>query len=91
MATLVKIQSLSKFLKKPDTSEMTMSALARNCHEMGNCLFTKFGILAQQYTNDLTNHGIVLQACVVLIQLSIELGSMHLFNVAEIHDELNNT
>ena len=53
---------------------------------MGNCLSTKFGILAQQYTNDLTNHGIVLQACAVLIQLSIELGSTCLFN-----NELNNT
>ena len=64
MATLVKAQSLSKFLKEPDSSEMTMSTQQQHwlgiAMEMGNQLFTKFGILAQQYTNDLTNHGIVL-------------------------------
>ena len=38
----------------------TAAELARNCHETGNCLLTKFGILAQQYTNDLTNHDIVI-------------------------------
>lgn len=72
-------------------NERAAAALARGHHETGNRLFTKFGILSKRFTNDLVDHGTVLQACAVLIQLSIEFGSMRLFDVAEVYDDLNNT
>ena len=65
------------------------AALTRHYHETGNCCFTKFGILPKQFTNDLTNHSIVLLACVILIKLSIQFGSMQLFDVMEVYDILN--
>ena len=65
------------------------AVLARHCHETGNCLFTKFGALSKQFMNDLTDHRTVLQACAVLIQLSIEFRSMQLFDVAEVYNDLN--
>ena len=87
-----KLIKVSKGIQyKQNDNQHVAEALARHCHEAGNCLFTKFGTLSKQFMNDLTDHSTVLQACVVLIQLSIEFGSMHLFDVAEVYDDLNKT
>ena len=51
----------------------------------------KIRILSKQYTNDLTDHGTMLQTCAILIPLSIKFGSMQLIDVTEVYDVLNDT
>jgi hypothetical protein len=65
------------------------AALARSRHENGNRLFTKLSILDKQFTNDITDHGTIVRASAVLIQLSIQFGAMRLFDVDEMYDEIN--
>ena len=65
------------------------AALARSRHENGNRLFTKLSILDKQFTNDITDHGKIVHASAVLIQLSIQFGAMRLFDVDEVYDDIH--
>jgi hypothetical protein len=44
---------------------------ARSCHEMLNACLKNWGILEKVYRIDITAHGTVFYACVVITQLAI--------------------
>lgn len=86
---LIKTPQGPRYLR--NDMERAAAALARSRQETGNRLFTKLEILNNRYTNDITTHGTVFRACAVLVQLSIEMGAMTLFDVADAYDNLQST
>ena len=68
--------------------EKAAASLVWTHHETGNNLLKKFGILKNQFEYSLKKHIMCFCACAVLTQLSIELGAMCMFDVADTRDDL---
>lgn len=93
MAMLGMIPSWLKYQRELGIMQMIFkkaaASLARNRHETGNNLLKKFGILKNRFEYSLKKHSMCFRACAVLTQLSIELGAMCMFDIADTYDDLN--
>ena len=76
-----------QLIKVPTTT--TTTTTTQSCHEAGNNLLRKFSILKNQFEYSLKKHSMFFCACAVLTQLSIELGAMHMFDIADNYNDLN--
>ena len=68
--------------------EKAASNIARNHHETGHNLMKKFGILKKRFEYSLKKHSMCFRVCDVLTQLSIDLGDMRMFDIADTYDDL---
>ena len=51
-----------------------MQKRVQGCHETINARLKKFAILREHYRHDITQHGYVLRAVAVLVQISVKNG-----------------
>lgn len=71
------------------TRKQEARGLARARHETVNNLLTNFAILHKTFHHDIELHGMCFRFCAILLQLSLQLGTKNLFDVARAYSDMS--